>query len=63
MRPTRVKLLAAATPLAIAAALTLPTAARADPTPECNVGTGANSTECGENSDASGLNSTAVAVV
>lgn len=40
--------------------LAYPFPAAADPTPECNVGPDANSTECGVNSSATGNNSTAV---
>src|SRR3546814_19410994 len=59
MRPIRVKLLAAVTPLAIVAALVLPTTAHADPTSECNEGAGEDSTECGVNATASGVGSVA----
>ena len=46
--------------LAGSAAVALPSAALADPTPECNVGPGVLSTECGVNSAAPGNFSTAV---
>lgn len=41
-------------------AFALPTAARADATPECNVGPGLNSTECGVDSTATGTGAVAV---
>src|SRR3546814_1118549 len=71
MRPIRLKLLAAAAPFAVAAALFLPSAAHADATAQCNANAGPDGTpgtaddpsatlECGENATASGGYSTAV---
>src|SRR5690606_35856561 len=71
MRPTHVsKLLAAATPFAIAAARAIPAPAQADATPECNTAPGPEgipgnaddpieTLECGENAAATGEGSTA----
>src|SRR3546814_18289002 len=59
MRPIRVKLLAAVTPLAIVAALVLPPTAHAAPTSEGNDGDGEDSPECGVNPNARGVGSVA----
>lgn len=55
-----VRLLATAASFALGASLVFPASARADATPECNVGAGYLSTECGIGASASGDLSTAV---